>query len=155
MLISECCNFFSLYVRTCSPALLLVIYSYSSYSQLLLSCTTIHRYPAFRTRYSVSEIEHGLCACTIDNPLAKARGLSLRTGAQTDIQHFVERHFVYCAILSKRLFVEVSFCRMSTSSKQVFVEYFRRNILFSPGHHIVSAYFVTMYHVIVRLRTRG
>ena len=29
-----------------------------------------------------SEIEHGLCACTVD-PLAKARGLSLRTGAQT------------------------------------------------------------------------
>ena len=26
---------------------------------------------------------HGLCACTVDNPLAKARGLSLRTGAQT------------------------------------------------------------------------
>ena len=23
-----------------------------------------------------SEIEHGLCACTVDNPLAKARGLS-------------------------------------------------------------------------------
>ena len=30
-----------------------------------------------------SEIEHGLCACGVDNPLAKARGLSLRTGAQT------------------------------------------------------------------------
>ena len=30
-----------------------------------------------------SEIEHGLCACTVDNPHAKARGLSLRTGAQT------------------------------------------------------------------------
>ena len=30
-----------------------------------------------------SEIETGLCACTIDNPFAKARGLSLRTGAQT------------------------------------------------------------------------
>ena len=30
-----------------------------------------------------SEIEHGLCARTVDNPLAKARGLSLRTGAQT------------------------------------------------------------------------
>ena len=30
-----------------------------------------------------SEIEHGLCACTVDNPRAKARGLSLRTGAQT------------------------------------------------------------------------
>ena len=52
------------------------------------------RYPIFSTRYSVmckvytgycgtSEIEHGLCACTVDNPLAKARGLSLRTGAQT------------------------------------------------------------------------
>ena len=30
-----------------------------------------------------SEIEHGLCACTVDNPLAKARGLSLRTDTQT------------------------------------------------------------------------
>ena len=30
-----------------------------------------------------SEIEHGLCAYTVDNPLAKARGLSLRTGAKT------------------------------------------------------------------------
>ena len=50
--------------------------------------------PNFSTRYSVmckvytgycgtSEIKHGLCACTVDNPLAKARGLSLRTGAQT------------------------------------------------------------------------
>ena len=58
------------------------------------TCTTIHRYPIFSTRYSVickvytgycgtSEIEHGLCTCTIDNPLAKARGLSPRTGAQT------------------------------------------------------------------------
>ena len=58
------------------------------------SCTTIHRDPIFSTRYSVickiyteyhgiSEMEHGLCACTVDNPRAKARGLSLRTGAQT------------------------------------------------------------------------
>ena len=57
-------------------------------------CTTIHRYPIFSTRYSVmckiyggycgpNEIQHGLCACTVDNPLAKTRGLSLRTGAQT------------------------------------------------------------------------
>ena len=57
------------------------------------NCTTFHRYPIFSKRYSVlckvytgycgtSEIEHGLCACTVDNPLAKARGLSLRTGAQ-------------------------------------------------------------------------
>ena len=29
-----------------------------------------------------SEREHGLCACLVDNPLAKARSLSLRTGAQ-------------------------------------------------------------------------
>ena len=29
-----------------------------------------------------SEIEHGLYACAVDNPLAKARGLSLRTGVQ-------------------------------------------------------------------------
>ena len=58
------------------------------------TCTTIHRYPIFSMIYSVmckvytgycgtSEIEHGLYACTVDNPLAKARGLSLRTGAQT------------------------------------------------------------------------
>ena len=33
--------------------------------------------------YGTSEIEHGLCACTVDSPLATARGLSLRTGAQT------------------------------------------------------------------------
>ena len=28
--------------------------------------------------HGTSEIEHGLCACTVDNPLAKARELSLR-----------------------------------------------------------------------------
>ena len=67
---------------------------FAFYSTLFLNCTTIHRYPIFSTRYSVmckvytgycstSEIEHGLCACVVDNPLAKARGLSLRTGAQT------------------------------------------------------------------------
>ena len=31
----------------------------------------------------IREIEHGLCVCTVDNPRAKARGLSLRTDAQT------------------------------------------------------------------------
>ena len=57
------------------------------------TCTTFHRYPIFSKSYTVlckvytgycgtSEIEHGLCACTVDNPRAKARGLSLRTGAQ-------------------------------------------------------------------------
>ena len=33
--------------------------------------------------HGTSEIEHGLCACTVDNPLAKARVLYLRPGAQT------------------------------------------------------------------------
>ena len=33
--------------------------------------------------HGTSEVGHGFCACTVDNPLAKARGLSLRTGAQT------------------------------------------------------------------------
>ena len=38
----------------------------------------------FYTRYhGASETEHGLSACTVDNPRAKARGLSLRTGAQS------------------------------------------------------------------------
>ena len=67
---------------------------YSSLKIFYVVCTTHHRYPIFSTRYSVmckvytgycgtSAIEHSLCACTVDNPLAKARGLSLRTGAQT------------------------------------------------------------------------
>ena len=33
--------------------------------------------------HGTREIEHGLWACTVDNPFAKARGLSLHTGAQT------------------------------------------------------------------------
>ena len=33
--------------------------------------------------HGTSEIEHGLCTCTVDNPVAKARGSSLRTGTQT------------------------------------------------------------------------
>ena len=51
--------------------------------------TTIHRYPIFCTRYSAmckvytvyhgnNETEHGLCACTVDNPLAKAQRKSLQ-----------------------------------------------------------------------------
>ena len=37
--------------------------------------------------HGTSEIEHALCACTVDNPLAKARVLSLLTGAQTILPH--------------------------------------------------------------------
>ena len=33
--------------------------------------------------HGTSETGHGLCVCRVDNPLAKARGYSLRTGAQT------------------------------------------------------------------------
>ena len=68
--------------------------SYYSTYQYNAICTTIHRYPIFSMRYFVlckvyigyrgtCEIEHGLCACTVDNPLTKALGLSLRTGTQT------------------------------------------------------------------------
>ena len=44
--------------------------------------------------HGTSEIEHGLCACTVDNPLAKARGLSLRTGAQTMLYLSLNCHFI-------------------------------------------------------------
>ena len=33
--------------------------------------------------HGINEIEHGLCACTVDNPLDKARGLFLHRDAQT------------------------------------------------------------------------
>ena len=42
-----------------------------------------------------------------------------RWGVTTDIRHFVEQHFVYWTISSKNLFVELSFRRMSFSSKHV------------------------------------
>ena len=35
------------------------------------------------TQHGTNEIEHGLCAYTVDNPLAKALGLSFRTGTQS------------------------------------------------------------------------
>ena len=31
--------------------------------------------------HGISEIEHGLCVCKVDNPLATVRGLSLHIGA--------------------------------------------------------------------------
>ena len=44
--------------------------------------------------HGTSEIELGLCACTVDNLLAKARGLSLRTGSQTMLYlSLVEKEF--------------------------------------------------------------
>ena len=50
-------------------------------------------------------LSYSLCACTVDNPLAKARGLSLRTGAQT----MLYLSLVYCCCLS------VSKCCMEIS----------------------------------------
>ena len=62
-------------------------------------CTTFHRYPVFSRRYSVlckvytgycgtSEIEHGLCACTVDNPLAKLGDyLSVQAHKPCSISH--------------------------------------------------------------------
>ena len=41
-------------------------------------------YKVYLTGYqAISEIEHGSSACAVGNSLAKARGLSLRTGSQT------------------------------------------------------------------------
>ena len=49
-----------------------------------------------------SEIEHGLCACTVDNPLATARGLSLRTDAQAML--YLSHKFISFAVLLFRFF---------------------------------------------------
>ena len=95
----------------------------------LFICTTIHRYPIFSTRYSVickvytghcgtSEIEHGLCACTVDNPLAKARGLSLRTGAQTML-YLSLIFFTYSLILINFLFLFSHLCRRRIPTKSM------------------------------------
>ena len=56
-----------------------------------------------------SEIEHGLCACTVDNPRAKARGLSLRTGAQTMLYLSLisPRHMLWTLIM--RIYSMLSF----------------------------------------------
>ena len=60
------------------------VYSGERFRASLPSYTTIHRYLIISTRFSImckvytgyhgtSEIEHGLCAFTVNNPLAKAR----------------------------------------------------------------------------------
>ena len=60
---------------------------YRELSYCICICTIFHRYPIFSKSYTgyrgTSEVEHGLYTCTVDNPLAKARELSLCTGAQT------------------------------------------------------------------------
>ena len=47
----------------------------------------------YTTYHGTCEIERGLCACTVDNPLAKARGLSLRKGAQTMLYFSLKASF--------------------------------------------------------------
>ena len=80
-----------------------------------------------------SEIEHGLCTCTVDNPLAKARGLSLRTGAQTmfylslvlflasscennntEIQIFHQKGYKFCGYHSEKLFCTLLVLKMAS-----------------------------------------
>ena len=57
----------------------------------------LHNVQGLHWLCGTSEIEHGLCACTVDNPLAKARGLSLRSGAQTLIYlPHVALKFIFC-----------------------------------------------------------
>ena len=102
-------NLSSLQVLLCPVVKVQIIFSGSLGSLISFVPGSIHRYPIFSTKYSVmckvytgydgtSEIEHGLCACTVDNPLAKARGLSLRTGAQTMLY------------LSLRVILKLEFC---------------------------------------------
>ena len=50
--------------------------------------------------HGTSEIEHGLCTCTVDNPLTKAWGLSLRNGAQTILYLLLIAYNVYKYFLS-------------------------------------------------------
>ena len=68
-------------------------------SDIIWYGTTIHRYQIFSTRYSVtckvytgyhgtSEIEHGLCAFTVGNSLAKVRGyLSVQAHKPCSVSH--------------------------------------------------------------------
>ena len=50
--------------------------------------------------YGTSEIEHGLCACTVDKPLAKSRGLSpyRRTNHALFLTYYLEPwyHSISC-----------------------------------------------------------
>ena len=65
--------------------------------------------------FGTSEREHGLCACTVDNPLAKAQGLSLRTGAQTiSISHLY--HWNQSTIISLDLLNTVRIYFRTSSS---------------------------------------
>ena len=42
--------------------------------------------------HGTSEIEHGLCTSTVDNPFAKARGLSVGTGVKTMLYLSLRTH---------------------------------------------------------------
>ena len=54
-----------------------------------------------------SSYAYGLCACTVGNPLAKARGLSIRTGAQT---------MLYLPQKGRHTFKGVNFVNLSLTS---------------------------------------
>ena len=48
-------------------------------------CITVPPYPNLwhEIPHNIQGLEHGLSACTVDNPLARACGLSLHTGRQS------------------------------------------------------------------------
>ena len=75
------------FLRVCLPTLVPQSTDTQSLARDTLYILRTPRYSVMCKVYTgycgTSEIEHGLCACTVDNPLAKARGISLRTGAQT------------------------------------------------------------------------
>ena len=51
--------------------------------------------------HDTSEIEYALCACTADNPLVKARGLSLRISAHAcSISHLFLHGKLYLDLIS-------------------------------------------------------
>ena len=81
-------------------------------------CTTIHRYPIFSTRYSVTckvYLEHGLCACTVDN--LHGDYLSIQTHKPCSISHMSKPSqrrltLTLCKAISSTAFFLISIFRI-------------------------------------------
>ena len=115
----QCITFtiFILHFKSCYFKLLKSQSKLSATRFTLRYCTSFHRYPIFSKRYSVlckvytgycgtSEIEHGLCACTVDNPLAKARDyLSVQAHKPCSISHLEARNEVDIEMFEVTVFV--------------------------------------------------
>ena len=70
------CPFFSLYEQT----KLKIKADFPRYRTQIFSTSYPVNCVVYAGYYTTSDIECGSSSCTFDNPLAKARGLSLRTG---------------------------------------------------------------------------